>query len=89
MPHTSSWTKIFNPFQMASLSNDFSQLPPFGLMDIFNHLIMSKTDYDKSMLSSWCSFDEYNLYMNGHAQSLGVNDTKDLNGSIFFVCVCS
>ena len=34
--------KISDPFQMTLLSNDFSQLPPFGLMDIFNHLIMSK-----------------------------------------------
>lgn len=29
--------KILDPFQMVSLSNDFAQLPPFGLMDIFNH----------------------------------------------------
>ena len=50
--------KILNPFQMASLTNDFSQLPPSGLMDIFNHQIMSKTDYDKSKLSSWRSFEE-------------------------------
>ena len=48
--------KLTDPFQMTSLSHDFSQLPPFGLMDIFNHLIMSKADYDTSMLSSWCSF---------------------------------
>jgi len=33
--------KMPDPFQMTLLSNDFSQLPPFGLMDIFNHLIMS------------------------------------------------
>ena len=45
--------KILDSFQMASLSNDFSQLPPFEQMDIFNHLIMSKTNYDKSKLTSW------------------------------------
>ena len=72
---------------MASLSNEFSQLSPFGLMDIFNHLIMSKTDYDKSKLSSWRSFEEYNLCTNGHVQSLGVKTTEDLNGSAFFVFV--
>ena len=75
--------KILNPFQMASLTNDFSQLPPSGLMDIFNHQIMSKTDYDKSKLSSWRSFEEYNLCTNGHVQSLGVNTTEDLDGSTF------
>ena len=72
---------------MASLSNDFSQLPPFGLMDIFNHLIMSKTDYDKSKLSSWRSFEEYNLCTNSHVQSLGVNTMEDLDGGTFFVFV--
>ena len=40
------------------------------------------------MLSSWCSFEECNLCTNGHVQSLGVNATKDLDGSIF-LCVCS
>ena len=79
--------KLTDPFQMTSLSNDFSQLPPFGLMDIFNHLIMSKTDYDKSMLSSWRSFEEYNLCLNGHIQSLGVKTVQDLDGSDFFVFV--
>ena len=72
---------------MASLSNDVSQLAPFGLMDIINHLIMSKTDYDKGKLFSWCSFEEYNLCTNGHVQSLGVNTTEDLDGSAFFVFV--
>ena len=37
-------------------------------MDIFNHLIMSKTDYDKAMLPSWHSFEEYNLCVKGHVQ---------------------
>ena len=79
--------KILDPFQMALLSNAFSQLLPFGLMDVFNHLIMNKTDYDKSKLSSWCSFEGYNLCTNGHVQSLGVNTTEDLDSSTFFVFV--
>ena len=48
---------------------------------------MSKTDYDKSKLSSWRSFEEYNLCTNGHVQSLGVKTTEDLDGSAFFVFV--
>ena len=75
--------KLLYPFQMASFPNDFSQLPPFGLMGIFDYLIMSKPDYDKSMLSSWRSFEEYKLCANGHFQSLRVNATKGLDGSIF------
>ena len=73
---------------MALLSIDFSQLPPIEMMDIFNHLIMGKTDNDKSTLSFWRSFKEYDICMNGHVQGLGVNGTKGLDGSIFF-SVCS
>ncbi|KAK2569819.1 hypothetical protein P5673_005670 [Acropora cervicornis] len=79
--------KLTDPFQMTSLSNDLSELPPFVLMDIFNHLIISKADYDKSMLSSWRSFEEYNLCLNGHIQSLGVKTVRDLDGNDFFVFV--
>ena len=86
-PCASSRTKKFVPFQMALLSNDFSQLPPIEMMDIFNHLIMGKTDNDKGTLSFWRSFKEYDICMNGHVQSLGVNGTKSLDGSIFFLFV--
>ena len=55
---------------MEHLSNDFSNLPNFGLMDVFNHLIMSKTEYDKEMLASWRRFDEYTLCQNGHVRSI-------------------
>ena len=79
--------KLTDPFQMTSLSIDLSELPPFELMDIFNHLIMSKADYDKRMLSSWRSFEEYNLCLNGHIQSLGVKTVRDLDVSDFFVFV--
>lgn len=48
---------------------------------------MSKADYDKSMLSSWLSFEEYNLCLNGYIQSLGVKTVQDLDGSDFFVFV--
>ena len=46
-----SGTVIADPFKMEHLSNDFSNLPNFGLMDVFNHLIMSETEYDKEMPS--------------------------------------
>ena len=73
---------LTDPFQMTSLSNDLPELPPFVLMDIFNHLIMSKADYD-----SWRSFEEHNLCLNGHIQSLGVKTVRDLDGNDFFVFV--
>ena len=55
-------TKVPDPFQMTELTNDLLSLPPFGLLDIFNHLIMSRTDYDKEALASWRSFEEYSLF---------------------------
>ena len=58
--------KIPDPLEMKDLSNDFSKVPPFGLMDIFNHLILSKADYDKQMRASWRSSDEYSLFQDGH-----------------------
>ena len=39
------------------------------------------------MLSTWHSIKEYDLCTNGHVQSLGVNGTKGLDGSIFFLFV--
>lgn len=36
-----------DPFSMKDFSNKLSILPNFRLIDIFNHLIMSKADYDK------------------------------------------
>ena len=59
-----------DPFKIKNFSNDFSSLPNFGLMDIFNHLIMSNAEYDKDKLASWRSFDEYALCQNGHVQSM-------------------
>ena len=38
-----------DPFTMDMI-NDFKQCPPFGLFDIFNHLIYHSTNYDKQGL---------------------------------------
>ena len=46
---------------------------------------MSKTDYDRGMLSSWRSFEEYDLCLNGHIQSFGLKFVQDLDGSNSFV----
>ena len=61
---------VLDPFKTQNMSNNFSSLPNFGLMDIFNHLIMSNTEYEKDKLATWRSFDEYALFQNGHVQSM-------------------
>ena len=63
-------TKVLDPFKMTELTNDLSFLPPFGLLDIFNHLIMSRVDCDKEGLSSWRSFEEYSLFLDGYVRSI-------------------
>ena len=56
--------RVPGPFKMSNYSCDFSisSLLSFGLMDIFNHLIMRKAEYDKDILASWRSFDEMDMF---------------------------
>ena len=42
------------------------------------------SNYRKAMLSSWRSFEKYNLCLNGHVQSLVVKTVQDLDGSTYF-----
>lgn len=50
--------------------NDFNASPPFGLFDIFNHLIYSSTEYDKQGLASYKAFDDYRHFEEGYVESL-------------------
>ena len=49
--------------------NDFNASPPFGLFDIFNHLIYSSTEYDEQGLA-YKAFDDYRLFEEGYFESL-------------------
>ena len=49
---------IPNPFSLKTVNN-FNSSPPFGLYDIFNHLVYHSTDYDKQGLAAYKSFDDY------------------------------
>ena len=80
-----SWQESARSFQNFKRVIWRSSLPKFGLMDIFNHLIMSKTEYDKDMLASWRSFDEYKLFKNGHVRSLQHKNIFDNDDSKFHV----
>ena len=54
--------------------NDFNASPPFGLFDIFNHLIYSSTDWttehDKQELAAYKAFDDYRIFEEGYVESL-------------------
>ena len=49
--------QIPNPFSLKTMNNFNNSLPPFGLYDIFNHLIYHSTEYDKQGLAAYKSFD--------------------------------
>ena len=58
-----------DPFAM-NVVNDFNDSPPFGLFDIFNHLIYHSTDYDKQGLGAFKSYEDYSLFHDGYVESL-------------------
>ena len=62
--------EIENPFKMKVVNN-FLGSPPFGLYDIFNHLICHSTNcYNKQGLAAYKSFDDYRLFEDGYVESL-------------------
>lgn len=61
--------QIKDPFAMKTV-NDFIDSPPFGLYDIFNHLIYHSTEYDKQGLASYKSYEDYRLFDDGYVESL-------------------
>ena len=70
--------EIEDPFTTSHNAVDyFNDSPPFGLYDIFNHLIYHTTDYDKQGLAAYRSFDDYRLFEEGYVESLR---TKTLTG---------
>ena len=50
-----------DPFQLSGFSSDFSDIPDFGLYDVFNYLICYRADYDRRKLRAYKSFDDYRL----------------------------
>ena len=64
--------------------NDFNASPPFGLFDIFNHLIYSSTEHDKQGLAAYKEFDDYRIFEEGYVESLL---TKSLP-SLIWLAIC-
>ena len=81
--------RLQDPFKMTHTSNDMSALPTFGLLDIFNHLIVSKAEYDKEMLASWRTFDDYKLHQNGQVRNLSGTIVYDNDDSKFHIVIGS
>ena len=77
---------VCDPMSLLYNSNFTSHdIPPFGLIDIFNYLVNSRADYDNKKLKAYKSFDDYRLYEDGHVQSLSLKKTEK---SLYFSCFC-
>ena len=74
--------QIDDPFSMT-MKNDFTDSPPFGLYDIFNHLIYHATEYDKQSLASYKSFDDYRLFQDGYVRSLKTVSINDAGVHVY------
>ena len=58
-----------DPYSL-DLKNDFTNSPPFGLFDIFNHLVYHPSQYDRQGLAACKSYEDYRLYVDGYVESL-------------------
>ena len=74
--------QIEDPFSMKT-KNDFIESPPFGLYDIFNHLIYHASDNDKQGLAAYKSYED-RLFENGYVRPLEAGTLKDA-GVHFYV----
>ncbi|ESP03284.1 hypothetical protein LOTGIDRAFT_171630 [Lottia gigantea] len=73
-----------NPFELDGYTKDFSCIPEFGLIDIFNYLIFAKADLDGKKLKSYKSFEDYRLYYDGHVEFLMYNPVSDTSKTCLF-----
>lgn len=60
---------VADPFTLK-FSEDFSAAPTIGLLDIFNYLIESRTDFDKKSTKAYKSYEDYRLFHDGHVLEL-------------------
>jgi hypothetical protein len=63
--------------------NNFADSPPFSLYNIFNHLIYHFTEYDKQRLTSYKSYVDYRLFVNGYVDSLETVKLKDCRVHVY------
>ena len=70
------------PFKMDVLNN-FKHSPPFGLFEIFNHLIYHSCEYDKQDLAEYKSYENYCLFYDGYIESLLTIHRKDAGVHVY------
>nr|XP_002731504.2 PREDICTED: uncharacterized protein LOC100377660 [Saccoglossus kowalevskii] len=59
-----------DPFKLPGYSSYFSNVPEFGLSDVFNYLMCHRPDYDRKKLRAYKSFEDFKLCFDGHVVDL-------------------
>ena len=57
-------------------------VPPYGIEDILNFLIVTSSDYDRQKVASYKAFEEYGLFEDGHVEDLKM---KEISGHFVFI----
>lgn len=71
------------PLEHPGYTSDFTNIPQFGLIDIFNYLIFNRSDYDGKKLKGYKSYDDYRLFYDGNVEVLEFNDLGDHRNCLF------
>ena len=69
-----------NPRTLSGFTTDLSNIPAFGLCDVFNYLLCSRADYDQRKLKAYKSFEDYRLFSDGLVECLEVKE----NAAVLF-----
>ena len=71
--------KFSDPFKLPGFNSDFSDIPDFGLYDVFNHLICFQAENDRRKLRAYKSFEGYRLFSDGHVLDIKVTSADSTN----------
>lgn len=71
------------PLLIDGYSSDFANIPKFGLIDIFNYMIFSRTEYDGKKLKGYKSYEDYRLFYDDHVESLMFNPLGSEKNCLF------
>lgn len=66
-----------NLLELAGYIADFTDIPLFGLIDVFKYMIFNKSDYDGKKLKGYKSFEDYRLFYDGYVESVEYNHIAD------------
>ena len=74
-----------DPMKITGYTENFESIPDFGLYDIFNYLIVNRTDYDRKKLKAYKSFEDYRLFADGNVEQMKFNEVSEASSVCVFL----